>query len=191
MQECSYVEVEDELDCSCSCRVQDGDCSGNQVYSSDLCSCRCRNVLERDQCLEQEHRFWNPDTCLCSCFSRNCSQNEVLNNQTCSCDRNIELGNEPEPESSRLASLELVTTTCLSAALVFFALLSSVLSLQLRNLRRRTAELRSSSGVSFKALETETDISSDGKTSSSLLSETRLSVSNSSSEIKQELIRQL
>jgi len=86
-KECASVEVEEHLECGCECAVKREDCSLDQEFRKDLCTCQCRDREAVKNC-QESGRVWDRPSCSCKCpmsMWKECSTGFVFGNDTCMC----------------------------------------------------------------------------------------------------------
>lgn len=93
-KECATLEVEEDVECGCSCQLTPSDCRADQAYRADLCSCQCRDILGRQTCLDSGG-MWDESACVCGCGNAEveCGLGEFFSRQTCSCVQNNKTDN--------------------------------------------------------------------------------------------------
>lgn len=85
------IPVEKHLACKCQCKVKESDCSSNQIYNRGACRCECKNNADRTNCLADDTRYWDANTCMCRCrmdlrSSESCSTGFFYSEETCGCE---------------------------------------------------------------------------------------------------------
>jgi len=88
-KQCATVEVEEHIECGCSCHLIKDDCR-NITHQLNLakCECECKDAKAKRLCLDQG-RIWEDKTCTCGCPSSNlCPSGSTLSNVTCLCEIN-------------------------------------------------------------------------------------------------------
>ena len=101
-KECSTLEIEEHLDCSCSCSLEQSSCRLDQELRADLCSCQCRDILGKQTCLDAG-RIWDDSSCSCGCSEQECAPGTQLQVSTCTCtqDPGLEVVLEQEDRAPR------------------------------------------------------------------------------------------
>lgn len=95
---CSTLHVREDKDCSCACRVRPADCSVQQYYERNTCSCQCNNWSLRNACVSSG-KTWDQTTCSCRCPSstwRVCNTGYMFDGQnSCQCIPTVLLASTP------------------------------------------------------------------------------------------------
>ena len=85
---CSSIQVEDHLNCGCSCQVKPDDCSPAHYFLESICKCLCRQTDNRASCIKSG-LHWDSKTCSCRCPRHtwtSCSTGYVFDeSSSCSC----------------------------------------------------------------------------------------------------------
>jgi len=92
-EQCREMEVEDDLECECGCRISEEDCLSTQYFNPNKCQCECNDSNAKADCYNQNQyggplKEWNEATCQCRCVEqfRECSSGFVYDSvHTCSC----------------------------------------------------------------------------------------------------------
>merc|ERR1712123_310032 len=81
---CSFVDVEEDIECECACAALEKDCIGeNQKFEEDQCKCQCSDKAAEQKCISMGET-WEDANCNCICHQK-CSNGYKLSDNSCSC----------------------------------------------------------------------------------------------------------